>query len=350
MEMFHCDVITIGTATVDIFIQSRASQVITSRDHRAHLGFSGGQAQCFPLGSKIEIDAPYITIGGGAYNAGVTFSRAGLRTGIATKLGADLGGSIVHQGIDIHHMQSLITVDPKEKTAMSFNIIAPNGERTVLVHRGSIGKLSARDISLSSVASSWAYIAPGNMPLKTLASICATLHTKGIHIACNPSRDMLSYGLNKLRPLLNKMQVVIMNREEAAYLTGYANTEKEKIFKKLDADIAGIAVMTDGPRGAYVSDGTTLFEAGIFKEKKVVDRTGAGDAFGSGFVAGLIETKEHCRKGVCGLENIAYALRRAAANSTSVIESVGATEGIMNTTAFTSQARWKKLSIKTYTL
>jgi sugar/nucleoside kinase (ribokinase family) len=97
--------------------------------------------------------------------------------------------------------------------------------------------------------------------------------------------------------------------------------------------IDGIAVMTDGARGAIVSDGRYIYRAGIFKEKKLVDRTGAGDAFGSGFVAGFILKKD-----------IHFALRLASANATSVVEKIGAQAGILRRKDF-NLARWQYLDL-----
>ena len=96
----------------------------------------------------------------------------------------------------------------------------------------------------------------------------------------------------------------------------------------------GIVVMTKGPQGVAVSDGKMIWQAGSFKEKKMVDRTGAGDAFGSGFVAGLIQASR-----------IEYAIRLGSANATSVVEYVGAKKGIVTKNDFEKSSRWKNFKI-----
>jgi len=98
--------------------------------------------------------------------------------------------------------------------------------------------------------------------------------------------------------------------------------------------VPGIAVVTDGPRGAYASDGRYLYRAGVFKERKLVDRTGAGDAFGSGFIAGLMQKHD-----------VHHALRLAAANATSVVEQIGAQGGILTKRDFAG-ARWRYLDLE----
>ena len=109
----------------------------------------------------------------------------------------------------------------------------------------------------------------------------------------------------------------------------------------------GIVAVTNGRRGVTVSDGKNIYKAKIFKEKKIVDYTGAGDAFGSGFTAALMEKsqKSKVKSQKFDLEDMKYAIRLASANATSVIEKIGATEGILNKKDFSSGARWKNLKI-----
>ena len=111
---------------------------------------------------------------------------------------------------------------------------------------------------------------------------------------------------------------MILNRDEAAKLARIDFKKDRQILRKLIKLTDGIVVMTDGPNGSFVTDGRFIYKAGTYKEKKVVDRTGAGDAFGSGFVAGLIKEND-----------INYALRLGSANATSVVEHMGAQEGIL---------------------
>ena len=155
-------------------------------------------------------------------------------------------------------------------------------------------------------------------------------------------------GLKKLMPLLQKTKVAILNREEAAYLTGINYQKEKEIFKKLDKAIDGIAIMTEGNKGVMVSDGKFIYSAGIFKGKSV-DRTGAGDAFASGFVAGLIQKNSKIlnpKSHILNSEVIKYAIRLGSANATSVIEKIGATKGILNRKEFKTNKRWQNFKIK----
>ena len=218
-------------------------------------------------------------------------------------------------------------------------LLTPAGERTILVYRGASDDLKIKEIPFKKLDCRWAYISPGNTPYPVIEKLFNYFSKNKTLIAFNPSRYFLDMGIKKLKPLLNKTKVAILNREEAASLTGINYQKEKEIFKKLDKVIDGIAIMTEGNKGVLVSDGKNIYKAGIFKGR-LVDRTGAGDAFGSGFVAGLIKSQIFDEKA------IKYAIRLGSANATSVIENIGAKEGILTRQEFEKSPRWKNLLIK----
>ncbi len=302
------DIISIGTVAADIFIQAP-----TSKRSRA--------------GSKIDIPAPCITVGGGAHNSAVTFARRGLRAGLLARIGADVFGEEVKKGILNEGIAPHLVTDRSGRTGVSFILLQTTGERTILVHRGISGAFTKKEF-LYAPQAAWAHISPGSIPLPILMELVRALHARGTRIAINPSLDMLSYGLANIRPILNRSSVVLLNREEASVLTRVSYAKKNEIFRKLDVDVLGIAIMTDGAHGAFVSDGKTILEEKALRVKKVVDMTGAGDAFGSAFVAALIEKGEQCDKNTCKPAHLSYALRKGSQNAAFVIQYIGGTEGI----------------------
>ena len=139
-----------------------------------------------------------------------------------------------------------------------------------------------------------------------------------VKLATNPGGKELAHGLERLEPLLSHFHIVAMNQEEASALTGIDFEKEDEIFKKMDDLIGGVFIMTRGGKGSVVSDGTHVYEAGIPTEK-AVERTGAGDAFNSAFVA------EYSRS-----EDITRAIQLATANASSVVMHYGAKEGILH--------------------
>lgn len=334
------DILTIGTATLDTFIEARFLKTVSDPKHLTRIGFKTGAAQCFSLGSKIEIPKPLITVGGGAVNAAVTFSRAGFKVATLAQTGRDYAGKLIVEALEKEHISSLVAQDQKGMTALSYILIGKTGERTILIHRGSSSDFSSAHKLMARLASRWAYIVPGAMSLSLLNDFYRVLKKNNIAIALAPSKDFIAYGLKRCASMLKATRVITLNREEASYFTGVPYTDKKGIFKKLDAAIDGIVVMTDGKKGATVSNGKIIWDIVPFKEKKIVDQTGAGDAFGSGFVAGLMEKEDKNHR--ITDEMIDYAIRRAMANAISVIEHRGATEGVLTLSSFKKNKRWTR--------
>ncbi len=340
------DVISIGTATRDVFLRSPLFKIVRDPKHLERLGFPNGEAQCFALGGKIEVEGLVQAVGGGAANAAVTFARQGLKTALFAKIGDDQNGELVLDDLKQEKIGSLLVRDKKIGTAYSVVLLSHLGERTILNYRGASEDLKKNEVPFSKLRARWAYIAPGRIPVSVMNSIIKKLEKNKVRIAMNPSRYYLSMGSQKLRSILNALDVVIMNREEAAALTGISYHEERNIFKKMDELIKGIAVMTDGANGVLVSDGSRAYRARTFAEKKLVDRTGSGDAFGSGFVSALAahNNPEFDEK------SIQHAIRLGSANATSVVEHIGAQKGILRKEEFTRAPRFRHLIIRERTV
>lgn len=324
------DVITIGTATEDVYLVSEV--------------FRGGKTIQLPLGSKLGVDEVMITSGGGATNAAVTFSRQGFRTATLAKVGDDIPGWLVEEELRREGVVPFLVHDKKERTAYSTILLARGGERTILVFRGASENLRAHDIPWRKLNTKWIYVSGGGISFSLLQKLVNFFYKKGALVAINLGKAQLVLGLRRLRPVIAKTKTFILNREEASRLTGVPYGNEKKIFEVLDRAIGGVLVITDGKRGAKVSDGVSRWHAGIFEERRLVDRTGAGDSFGAGFVAGLMQKGEKCEKGVCKPANIAYALRLATANATSNVESIGPKSGILTRSAFRA-SRWRRLRV-----
>ncbi|MEK7149604.1 MAG: carbohydrate kinase family protein [Patescibacteria group bacterium] len=341
------DVITIGTATRDVFLRSLLFKgEIKNKKELKKLGIHAEEAACFGLGSKIGIKEPIMEIGGAAVNAATTFAKQGFKTAAFLKIGDDEAGKSIVQKLKKEKIFDLSVIDKKTKTAFSAILLSPDSERTILTYRGASETVKENEIPFNKFKSKWVYISPSKINFNLVKKIINYFYKQKILIALNPSSLMLEQGIKKLAPIFKKTKVLILNREEASYLTKMDYNNKEAMFKKLDEVIGGIFVMTDGAKGAWVSDNKNLYQIGVFTSKKVIDKTGAGDAFGSGFVSGLIRKGEKCDKGLCSADKIEYASRIATANATSCVEKIGAIPGILTKNEFEKDGRWKKINIK----
>ncbi len=328
------DVITFGAATRDCFLFSKDELDIEKDKHS-----KTGQAIALPLEAKLELSNIVFSTGGGATNAAVTFSRQGLRSACVCKIGFDPGGKAILGELHDDRVETIfISKDHEVPTGYSIILDVGKKGRTVLVYRGASERLEKSDIDFNSINSKWFYITSlGAKDLDLLEVIIDFASKNGIKTAIDPHSSLVKLGSAKLSGLLGKISVFKCNLEEASYLTGIDYKKPASIFKKMDKLVNGIVVITDGPNGVAVSDGKHIFKAGIFKEKEVADRTGAGDAFGSGFISALIRET-----------SIEEAIRVGSANATSVVEYIGAKKGILNLEKINDQ-RWKKLDVKKQT-
>lgn len=331
------DVVTVGSATRDVLVKSKHFDVL--RDPR----FITGVSLSFSLGSKIPIENIFFTTGGAGTNTAVTFGRHGFKVACMVRIGDDPGGGAVRKELISERVHTtLIQNDKQLPTAYSIILEPRGGERTILVYRGANNALSAT--GLKKVKTHWIYLSSISANLNILSVAINKKKKDGTHIAWNPGSNDLALGLTKLKKYLNYIDVFIVNQEEASKLLGIPYKQERRIFKKFDEIIDGVAVMTMGPKGVVVSDGKTLWRAGIFKEKKIVDRTGAGDAFGSGFVSGLLR-KKVLKSKIITEEAIEEALRIGSANATSKVEMVGAKLGLLKKRNLNDK-RWRVLKIK----
>ena len=301
-------IICVGAAVQDVYLTGKA--LTAKRDVRTK-----ATVEQFPLGAKIDVENVYHSTGGGATNAAVTFARQGFNVSFLGKIGSDAAGAEVvrvlrREGVNV----DLAMQDQKYGTSYSTILVAPSGERVVLNYRGASHNLSSKEIKWENFKGDWVYITSlaGNFDM--LKQIIKQAKTRSMKVALAPGSAELAKP-KKLRSLLSEIDVLLGNTQEIQELFGMHDT-KELMLNTIGA--CDYLVVTDGPNGVYVSDSDKIYKAAAYKKVKVIDRTGAGDAFGSGFVAILAAGG-----------SLAEAVTFASANATSVVQYFGAKAGIL---------------------
>ncbi len=333
------DIVTIGSITSDNFLKG---DFILGKWPDA----PSGKALVLPFGEKLEISNVYQTMGGNSANAGVTFARQGLKTACFGKVGADLAGKEISGRLKNEGVKPLLAVSGEKPTAYSV-LLLERGERTILGYHGASDTLTARDIQWNKLKAKWWYLSLAGESDRFLKPLLDFASKNNIKVAFNPSGHHIRHKRKQIISALKDLAFLVLNKSEAADLVGMDFRKEGEVFRKLDEMTPGIVAVTDGSNGVTASDGKFLYKAGIFKEKAVVDRTGAGDSFGSGFVAGLMRKITNYQLPITDYppEAIKYAIRLASANATSVVERIGATEGVLTEKQF-QFARWENLPIK----
>lgn len=371
------DVITIGGATQDIFIQSDFGKIISTREID-----NTQELLSFEYGAKLEIDKLAFDIGGGAVNTAVNFSNLGFNTATIVKIGNDLNAEAILQRIEERRVDKSLLIQCKElKTGFSVILTSFEGERTVLTHRGANSTININEIDFDAIKQAkWIYISSlsgkSNLVLDQIACF-AKKHN--VNMGFNPGTTQLKGGLENLKKVLSSVNVLILNKTEAEMVTGIKkersrlNEKKcnvcgkcvescpQKIYaieegkivsdinedrcikgcqkcseecpqnaielepwavnaieklKKLKSMGPKVVVITDGSNGAQSFDGKNFYYAPIYPAK-VTSTLGAGDAFASTFVGTLMDEW-----------NIEKALKLASINSASIVQTFGAQQGL----------------------
>ena len=141
-----------------------------------------------------------------------------------------------------------------------------------------------------------------------------------IKLAFEPGTFPMKMGIKSLKKIYERTEVFVCNKEEYQRVLEKPDEHDVKTLMALMHEQGPkITVLTDGPKGAYASDGTSVYFMSPYPDPKPpYERTGAGDAFSATFVVAL----------VLGM-SMEDALRWAPINSMSVVQYVGAREGLL---------------------
>ncbi len=300
------DVVALGSAVYDIFIftDKKCTEIIRIKhpnENTEHIAY--------PMGAKILIDNACFDIGGGATNSATAFSRLGLKTACIARIGNDIYGKQILQCITNERIKYL---GKPSNCHTDFSIIldSKGHDRTILTYKGASGYIPEN--GLKNLNAKWIYVSSlTGKSFEAAKRIIRNEKMKGAKIAFNPSTYLARKGAGFLKGILSNCDILVLNKEEAM-LISRKETEKA-MLKKLSQLGPDTVIITNGNEGAHAYHESSFYYAHPHKNTKVIETTGAGDAFASSFVAGLIKKKD-----------ITFALQLAITNAESVISHFGA--------------------------
>ena len=310
------DVVTFGSVSFDSLLKIKKRDFIIEKSKLSPSGRIIG----FPLGMKLKIKDLEVFVGGGGTNTAFTFLRQGFNTAYVGKVGDDILGERIIKFLEENGLRTFIRKEKRVSTEYSVIFSTKGGEKTILVFRGAASSLTEKDIPWEKINARWFYVAPlSGKSAKVFQKIVNFAQKKRIKVALNPSIDQISLFRANIsyRRFLKMVNLLILNREESLLLTSKKKTGD--VFKRLIefSSQKTIIVITEGEKGSKVYSQGCIFEIRAPKVK-TLDKTGAGDAFGSGFLVGLLRKN-----------NIEYAIKLATSNATSCIKVPGAKNGLL---------------------
>jgi sugar/nucleoside kinase (ribokinase family) len=303
-------IVSIGAALQDVYLI----------DHDDFGTNSRGFFNQIELGTKVDIDKIKFSTGGGATNAATTFARHGHESIFMGCLANDPAGQAILNSLDDEGIDSsYITYLNRYQTGYSVIMLAPSGERTILTCRGASAHFDALSPDdLETACPDWLYVTTFRGEMDMLDRFFTKAKSLGAKIMFNPGNLELEH-LRKFLGLLSDVDVLLLNKSEAQKVVdGKLLTE---LVAKLKNYVPNV-IITDGNQGAIASDGKEIYRAGLYEDVAIKDSTGAGDAFGSGFLAAYADG-----------QSFKDSLIFASANSTSVVQHIGSKDGILTKNA-----------------
>jgi len=264
-------------------------------------------------GEEIGIDSASEQPGGSAANTIAALARLGIKTGFIGRVGDDADGAYLRsemakEGVDTQGIEVA-----RGRTGSAIVLVDPGGERSMYVHPGVNDALSFTLGNLSYVKSARCLHLSSFVDETIIDVQSEILDRSKAEISFAPGMLYARRGLDALRGTISKTRVVFLNRDEIEMLTGSGYREGAGELNEVGAEIVAVTL---GGDGCYIR--TSDAEVSVLSfAARVVDTTGAGDAFCAGFLYGLLNDEP---LGVCGrLGNFVAA---------KCIEAVGAREGL----------------------
>lgn len=324
-------VLTIGSATIDLFVESDDANIVSVCTKNRNSDFMS-----YPYGSKIDIPEFSSNVGGGGINTACNFANLGFDTSAIFKLGKDFYSEGILRFFETKNV-NLNNIIQKEDTTTGCSVILVSfqGDRTVLAHRGANSCINIDEINLQAIKDAdLLYIAPLNGDSnKIIEPIIKTATDAGTKICFNAGTTSLKKGYEHIKKILDAAHVVVLNKEEASLATGIEvrpDTKVEKyshetihpdiktMLTKLKVKDYQVIVITDGKKGAYAYEGEKFYFCETFPSP-VVSTLGAGDSFASTFCGAMYRNNK----------DVGKALMYGSVNSAAVVSKFGATEGLL---------------------
>ncbi|MEK7150598.1 MAG: carbohydrate kinase family protein [Patescibacteria group bacterium] len=307
------DFIAIGDVVTDAFIRLLPES--------AELQDGPEKKLCFLFGEKVPFENSYVIPAvGNSANAAVAASRLGLSTAFVTNIGDDRAGDETIERLKTENIIADYVIKQKGKVTNYHYVLWYQDDRTILI------KHEAYEYHLPALEEPrWIYFSSvGAGALRYHDEVVAYMQVHpNVKLAFQPGTFQIKQGAGGLADVYKHSEIIMCNREEAQAILGIDNPDIATLACAMHVLGPKIVVITDGIKGAYASQGGTIWFMRNYPDPKPpYERTGAGDAFSSTLVVALALGK-----------SLEEALMWAPINSMSVVQYVGAQQGLLRKSA-----------------
>ena len=307
------DFLAVGDIVTDAFIKLNKDETWIENDNPRK-----DKELCMKFGSKLPYDDVVVVPAvGNSPNASVSAHRLGLKSGLVTNLGDDKFGleqveTLKSEGISTDY----VTIHNGEKSNYHY-VLRYGPERTILV------KHTEWEYKFPEIEKGLKYLylsslAENSLPYHEEIAEYLKKHPE-TKLAFQPGTFQMKLGREKLSALYELTELFFCNKEEAQSILETDEDDIKELLKMMVDIGPKIAIITDGPDGAYAYDGKEGWFINMYPDPSPpVDRTGAGDSFASTVTSALALGKP-----------LGEALSWGPINSMSVVQKIGAQEGLL---------------------
>lgn len=310
--MKEFDVIAVGNTMLDEFL--------SIRDADNFMSLNANQSQlCIRYGEKIHVSESKFLIGGNASNVAVGLCRLGFSAALCAETGDDEFAEKIERGL----LAERVNLDLFKKTkgeVTSFSVgLNFKGERTLFVKH----EERHHEFSFSAMSTKWVYLTSLGREWKALyRKVIELVNQDNIRLAFSPGTHQLDDWGEEAELAVKRADILFLNKEEGKRVLVWCGKEGTNQMPRMLSLLQGLGpktvVVTDGKRGSFVRSAEgNMYSLAIFPSE-IVERTGAGDAYASGFLAATMNGKP-----------LDEAMRWGTANAASVITRVGAQPGLL---------------------
>lgn len=316
------DLVTIGDIKLDTFV------LVPEASVQCSLKMPDCQL-CLDYGKKIPVELVDSQIAGSAPNVAVGLSRFKFKTAIISMMGKDGTRQMAKDTLKRENVSSRFIITHQKAKSGFAVVLNYHGERTILAaHARCLYRLP------SNLPTKWLYLSElGTGYENIFRQIAALRRKKKIGLAFNPGAVQIAEKKQGFLALIGLSDLLFVNREEAQEITGEQSNEIHRLSTALYLRGAKHIIITDGKAGAYDFDGKKLRHCPAFPGK-LIEATGAGDAFASGFIGALLHGNSS-----------AEALRWGSVNAASVIGYVGPQKGLLSDREIRKRLKKQKRSV-----
>ena len=284
------DIACVGNAKIDLFLHFD--------DANKHLKLNEQSNELyFHLGEKIAVDKCRLSPGGNAANVAAGLSRLEINTTLFAEIGDDELSDKIINSLKKEKVHTENVSRLKDHTASVSVILSFKGDRTIFSqhiqkpHDFKFDNLSTKWVYLTSIGEEWK-----NAYEKVIMYVTKT----NCRLAFNPGTVQINAGYESIANVLNATNILFVNKEEAAKIKNYElrimnQEDNEKKIKLLLEQLQKlgpkIVVITDGENGSFAIDEKGQIHTNGIIKTNIAEKTGAGDAYSSGFMAAMSQGK-----------------------------------------------------------